>query len=295
MRNYSVYAKGPLNESSSMKHAVFFIHGGPGLNSFAENAILGPLLAKEGSQAYFWNEPSSLRPNGKFSSRPRNFQTWLAALEDEFSSFSAEHGKIHIVAHSFGAHGAVYLSHKFSNQIAQITLVAPGLETYECQKNVSRLCIEDFKISAPEKAKLLERYLLQSRTVFDQFMAQAFQLALQNEKLMTHYWVDRAKMLAWAVHLGSAEAQMDIESLFGIPSTFDTGHLDPDKHPVSAIPVLILFAEIDPVITRQKETALARILFQDMREVTILRTSHFLHLEQPEEFVQSISKDFRIT
>ena len=42
-----------------------FLHGGPGFNSFAEQAILGPIFHSYGREIVFWNEPSRLRPGGE--------------------------------------------------------------------------------------------------------------------------------------------------------------------------------------------------------------------------------------
>ena len=35
-----------------------FLHGGPGFNSFAEQAILRPLIVSAGHDIVCWNEPS---------------------------------------------------------------------------------------------------------------------------------------------------------------------------------------------------------------------------------------------
>lgn len=49
---------------TSLLHAktIVFLNGGPGFNSEAERKILTPYFDSKGHEAFFWNEPSQLRP-----------------------------------------------------------------------------------------------------------------------------------------------------------------------------------------------------------------------------------------
>lgn len=278
-----------------MSYFAFFIHGGPGLNSFPEASLLGPVLEKRRIQTVFWNEPSAHRPTRRWALERPSFPIWMKALETEFLEASETHGeKLQLIAHSFGAIGAAKLALAFPDRVAGLTMVSPALCSHEAQKNIVGLAIADFAgISSVKEAEL--RHLAESsRSSYDPPMRAALALAMTDPDLFTHYWKDPQGLLEWSRRMAAPEWKVDLASFDGVLSTLELGELrEQPLPPRSAIPVLLAMGTHDPVINSSCEESLARNIFMNMRRINFNESKHFPHLEQRELFAEALSRKFK--
>src|SRR5262245_376586 len=106
-----------------------FLHGGPGFNSFAEQAMLGWLFQVAGQTIVFWNEPSRLRPEGEPFEAERAFERWLASAERSVLS-AAESGPVHVITHSASVHAGLEISRRHPSRVASLVLVAPAADLF---------------------------------------------------------------------------------------------------------------------------------------------------------------------
>jgi pimeloyl-ACP methyl ester carboxylesterase len=93
-----------------------FLHGGPGLSAIGERIVYGESLPIS-----WWDQPHAVAA----ASRP-----FLALLDaaSEKALAVAEGGKVHLIAHSFGAVLAHRLSLRMPERIASLTLLAPAAD-----------------------------------------------------------------------------------------------------------------------------------------------------------------------
>ena len=266
-----------------------FLHGGPGFNSFAEQAILGPVVQARGHEIAFWNEPSGLRPEGDPFEVDGAFERWLASAE-RFMLRSASSGPVHLIAHSCSVHAAIEIARRHPASLAGLVLVAPGLDMFTCYTNVLRLGQEDLSDTLPAVASSLGDCLGRTRHVLDEAMREGVLLVLRDERLFTHYWADADQFRASMAAQARPDGQFDLDSFLSVLTDF--GQRGPtllSNAPVTT-PTLVLFATADRVTTaaEQRPVVQAAIPHADIRVLD--HCSHYLHLDRPDDFVDLIER-----
>lgn len=118
---------------------TLFLHGGPGLSAVAERELYGDSL-----DVYWWDQP---RFEVLFA-RP-----YQALLDDTVLQAKrlAGHGKVNLLAHSFGARLALDLAQRLPSRIGAVTLVAP---TFDVTGTLARLA-EHLSTCTRNPARLL--------------------------------------------------------------------------------------------------------------------------------------------
>ena len=71
-----------------VQQLYFYIHGGPGFNSWAEYNLFSPLFKIKGTKLFCWNEPSEKREEGDDFHAENAFQYMLNSCERSFLKFS---------------------------------------------------------------------------------------------------------------------------------------------------------------------------------------------------------------
>ncbi|MEO5970200.1 MAG: alpha/beta fold hydrolase, partial [Bdellovibrionia bacterium] len=142
------------DQDISIHNQYLFIHGGPGLNSFAEKTILGSLFSDRNVSITFWNEPSKFRPTVLLDSTDSEktpkaaFSRLLESAEKTLVEL-AQSGPVKLIGHSFGCNTATILAARNPNLVAELNLIAPAFDQLEAHRNIMRIAIEDFKLSSP--------------------------------------------------------------------------------------------------------------------------------------------------
>ena len=261
-----------------------FLHGGPGLNSFAEQAILGPLFEDAGHVVDFWNEPSTLRPRGDAFDPAHAFEHWLASAEG-FVLRSASRQPVQLIAHSIACHAAMEIARRHPHRLANLVLVAPAADPFAAFRNVLRLAVQDLETAKPEIASVIASCLFRTRALLDAPMCEGMMNVLHDEMLFTHYWVDEGWMQASAAAQARPEAQFDVNAFFAVLTDFSQRSADVLSTGAVTLPTLSLFGAADPVTSFGEQREAIRAAVPEARIEVLDGCSHYLHLERPHQFV----------
>jgi pimeloyl-ACP methyl ester carboxylesterase len=269
---------------------LFFVHGGPGLNSFAERCLLEPELLRRGIRTTFWDEPSILRPTQNQAMIEPSYQAWIKALEEEFIDFidgiedPANEGLI-LMAHSFGVFGALRLLERYEDTIQWLCLVSPSLWMVEAQKNIFECAAKDYESISNESSELLRKLARKTKGVFDPPSREAFDLALRDPQLFSHYFESDQRQLEWMECLSNPAFSFDERSFNGVLESFADESQQLKKREV---PIIVVFGEQDPIVSRKLEIETAREMTTKLYPLIIDSARHFPHLERIEVFLDKL-------
>lgn len=266
---------------------LLFVHGGPGLSSAAEEALLKPAFEAEGLGFECWNEPSHFRPEGEFFSPTRAFEAWVASVHRACAQLAFLKGPVHLVAHAFGAQAALLVAHQQPELFAGLTLVAPALDVPRLFERLEAVALEDFLKLDPVRATRLEAFLKAKRAFFDGADQQALGLAVTDPELLARCWAQPSTLVDFAQAWADRGAHLDGESFFAVCADFArTG----GRVPFVGVPTQILWGKKDPLVTGSAERPLAVQQIADLHEVVFEESAHFPHLEERERFARLVVK-----
>jgi proline iminopeptidase len=266
---------------------LVFLHGGPGFNSYAEEAMLGPLSHAAGLEMIFWNEPSRQRPDGDPFVEERAFDNWLASATN-FVVRSSAAGAVHVAAHSSTVHAALQIARDHSDRVASLILVAPSADNLTTFRNVLRIARDDFFQVNGGLSAIAGSALQRTRAVLDDAMREGLLAAVQDERLFTHYFVDGEQLQRTAAAWARPGGQFDLESFLAVLADFGRrGASLLDGARVSA-PALALFGGDDPITPMEEQLPALRRALPDARVEVVEHTSHCLHLDRPQLFVDRL-------
>lgn len=263
-----------------------FLHGGPGFNSFAEQAMLGPLFQSRGHEVAFWNEPSGLRPDGDPFAATGAFGRWFASAEQLVLRSTAS-APVHLIAHSITAHAAMEIARRHARLLSSLVLVTPGADAFVTYCSVLRLAQEDLAETKPEVASAIAETLALTRVVMDDAMREGMWNVLNDERLFTHYWADRHQMQAAMAARARPEAQFDVDSFFAVLGEWQQGAARLSSVPIT-LPTLALFGADDRVTAADEQRAALRAAAPAARIEVVDHCSHYLHLDRPQDFVDRV-------
>jgi pimeloyl-ACP methyl ester carboxylesterase len=263
-----------------------FLHGSPGFNSFAEQAILGPVFLSRGHQIEFWTEPSRLRPNGAPFEAEAAYERLIASITCMLEAGSD--GPVVVIAHSFTNQAARFVLSRHPAQVAGLVLVAPAADAFVTYANVLRLAHQELLEDAPQVAAALWACLARTRQLMDVHMREGLHLALQAPRLLTHYWADPGQYRVSVAALDRPDGQFDVESFFAV---LDDYAARPARwQPVDPItcPVLAVFGDHDPVTRRDEQWPAVKATLPQAELEQFADSGHYLHLDRPERFADRV-------
>ena len=263
-----------------------FLHGGPGFNSFAEQAMLGPLFLSGGHEIAFWNEPSALRPGGDSFEATGALRRWLSSAEQMVLGAAAS-SPVHLIAHSITAHAALEIARRHASRLSSLVLVTPGADAFLTYCSVLRLAREDLADTKPEIASALADTLARTRVVMDDAMREGMWNVLNDERLFTHYWADAHQMQAAIAARSRPDAQFDVDSFFAVLGEWQQGAAHLSSAPIT-LPTLALFGAADRVTAAGEQLAALRAAVPVARVEVVENCSHYLHLDRPQHFVDIV-------
>ncbi len=262
-----------------------FIPGGPGLNSFPEQNLLKEIFLANGMEGVFWNEPSDLREGADVFHTEQAFTRWKQSLQDQVNKFDE---KVIIIASSFGALGCLHCLDDIESKIEKIVFISPAIFLQEVYSKMMKLASEDFKsLGHTENHALLEAYLHDTQSLYDEPMKAGLELTFQDPKLFLHYWRDHNKLASWAKLLEPPEYQLDFKSQdavlselkkipFPLTTTYPNLKLD------------ICVGADDPVYLKEKNEQLLSKHFPNITYHLFKESAHFPHIEEKNKFIQVI-------
>lgn len=264
-----------------------FLHGGPGFNSFAEQAMLGPLFHAAGHTIVFWNEPSRLRPDGDPFEAEGAFARWLASAERSVLS-AARSRPVHVITHSVAVHAGLEISRRHPSRVASLVLVAPAADVFTTYTNVLRLAQDDLTAVKPDIASVIAECLTRTRAVLDAAMREGMMNVLQDDQLFRHYWADLQQFEASLAAQSKPGGQFDAESFFAVLTDFCERRVALFSDARITVPTLVLFGARDRITPfEQQRDAIEAVVSGACIEV-IDGCSHYVHLDRPQHFVDLV-------
>jgi len=269
------------------KKNILFLHGGPGLNSSPEKKLLTPGFSKRELHVHYWNEPSLLRPHEGPYLKDHPYTGWIRSAEKMLLAIAEETGPVHMIGHSFAVNPIMDLLSKHSNLVSKISLIAPGFDLHTCHRNIVQIAIKDYEEDTSIVADELRKLLTQTRYMFDPPMTEALKLALQDPKLLKHYWSRPEQMIASLETMQSSEMQPDFPAFFEVLTEMSVRIRAGIHYPKNLkIPVQVAFGSADPVVLRNAEEPTVLDIFPTAEIKIFENCSHYLHLDEPEKFIE---------
>jgi proline iminopeptidase len=274
---------------NSNENPILFLHGGPGLNSYAESELLGPALQARNRRAEFWNEPSRRQGYGPAFRTERAFRNQVESVCQEIDRLSLESGgrKVDVIAHSFACNVIWDALETASAKVGRLILVTPGLSANALFRRIMKLAAADFKSPRPEASRHLEELSTKSQSFNDSAMQEGLLLAGEDAALFTHYWKNKPQMEAFFGVWGRRGASLDVESFQCVLADF-AAHLPERDRLARAYPTLdvsVVFGAHDPIVSEQEELGLLNRAFPQAKVTRFESSGHFPHLEELSNFV----------
>ncbi len=168
-----------------------------------------------------------------------------------------------LIGHSMGGKTAMYYSQKYPNRLEKMVVVDIGIKQYPMHHNEIIKGIKSIDLSTIESRSAAEQAML---PFVDSYGVRQF-------LLKNLYWIEKGK-LAWRMNVDVLEREME-EILAPIP-TIEVW-----------TPTLFLRGAMSNYILDEDWDAIEEI-FPDATLETIENAGHWVHSEQPEEFIEKV-------
>jgi pimeloyl-ACP methyl ester carboxylesterase len=168
-----------------------------------------------------------------------------------------------LIGHSMGGKTAMYYSQKYPNRLEKMVIVDIGIKRYPMHHN-----------EIIKGIKSIDLFTIESRSAAEQAMLPFVNsYGVRQFLLKNLYWVEKGK-LAWRMNVDVLEREME-EILAPIP-TIEVW-----------TPTLFLRGTMSNYILDEDWDAIEEI-FPDATLETIENAGHWVHSEQPEEFIEKV-------
>ena len=168
-----------------------------------------------------------------------------------------------LIGHSMGGKTAMYYSQKYPNRLEKMVVVDIGIKRYPMHHNEIIKGIKSIDLSTIESRSAAEQAML---PFVDSYGVRQF-------LLKNLYWIEKGK-LAWRMNVDVLEREME-EILAPIP-TIEVW-----------TPTLFLRGAMSNYILDEDWDAIEEV-FPDATLETIENAGHWVHSEQPEEFIEKV-------
>ncbi|MGE3608370.1 MAG: alpha/beta fold hydrolase [Bacteriovoracaceae bacterium] len=258
-----------------------FIHGGPGLNSNPEKEILSHEFSTNGDTLYFWNEPS----------RTRGSQLESVTFEDSCESLKLQIlslkdlGSLTVIAHSFGAFVFNQILPEIEQYIEKIVLITPVFNLSYLDRNLIKRTALAYESIGDANSEVLKDYLgkFNPNQGFDEQRFNHILIAASYEKFNDAYWFQKDCMGAYYAHFNDLEYQFSMDNFKSIRSSCSVI----ESKNKTLIETVIFYGKHDPFILSQ-ESELIKQIYPDSNIITMESSSHYPHIEESREFLDTI-------
>ncbi|MDD0851851.1 alpha/beta hydrolase [Halobacteriovorax sp. GB3] len=248
---------------------LLFIHGGPGLNSHADERMIESKFRSNDLRITFWNEPSEIRDEVKEVS----FDIAIESLVKEFQQFQ---NPPVLIAHSFGAQYALALIKKLGLKNQKVIYICPDLEPLNTDLNIIKLAKDHFEREDKDKYDQLQQLTQSFTRSFDEIRIQALGIVGTYQELFLNYWVNKDVMAAYYSFL-TDEYSFNINSYLAIRASAPLELIENFDEKNS----LVLYSIHDPIIN----------LNRNLDFKLIKESGHYPHIEAPDQIIE-ITKIF---
>lgn len=263
---------------------MFYYHGGPGLNSNPEKALLAETFLSFGWDVEFWNEPSSLRPDGPVWRDTDAYANYLSRAE-EFLLQGNDSGKVGLIGHSFGCHAIRYLSKKYPERLRVCVFISSALSLADADRNIFNFTLEDFRRSHDPRWKELAEVSRRYKGEFDNYARRAFELVLENQHLFDHYWRDGESKKLFLQHFSDPKYAVDAAGFFAVRSSWYNVPLEK-----CGVPAIAMFGRHDAVISVASEIALLKKNYAALSVYHLENSGHYPHVEEKDATLKVLQR-----
>ena len=259
---------------------IFWTHGGPGFNARPETHLLKNRFIENNFDVHFWNHPSKQRGDDTED----NWQSYIDHLENDFLRYCAKCGPCTLVAHSFGAKVSLHLIDKYPELINSIVWISGNTYFLNTLKNIFRFIAQDYKAQGlfAKSQKLIDVLSMEESTHAD--FLEKIGLVLENENFNQYYWTNKVAMSSYYPFF-TEEWAIDMNCFMGVVTSMPI-NIDPCQ---IDIPTLACYGKDEVVINNSFEQNVVKSLFKNHKIVTFDDCSHFLHIENLNEFLKLLS------
>ncbi len=250
---------------------TIFVHGGPGLNSVADEAMVGDLFRLNGIDVYFWNEPKRYVTDSPYSE--------LCDSLVEFINLSE--GQVNVIGHSAGCGFLISVLDRIKKKVSKICFLSPAVDTLYSGSRIIDIALEIYSKTDTSKYNKLTSMVKDVSDVFDEnrknailfsfgcnYFPQNF-IALENFEKYFGYLV--------------GENEFNLDNHFAVIE--DIPKYSPKEK--FEIPVICFLGERDPVFELAKSKEHVSMAFSNIDFVTISDCSHYPHIENTDKFFAS--------
>lgn len=261
-------------------NAIFF-HAGPGLNPEAERQLIGGTLRSAGVNVAFWEEPSRLRPEGRFPAGG-GWKTYIASAE-AYLLEQTENGPAALIGHSFGAQAALRLASSHRDRVSGVVLIAPTLDLVMADRLMLGVARRDFEADGDSRGEELAELIERVDPTYDESAARAFQLALGDAKLFDSYFCDKEAASEYLSKMFAPGYGLDFDEYMEVRRSIDFTPPAPVEQPLLAI-----FGDSDPILPLQATLQMLRSIAGRPTVVEYANAGHCPHVEHRARFAADV-------
>jgi pimeloyl-ACP methyl ester carboxylesterase len=272
---YSVYR----NQVKPGQPYTIFLHGGPGLNNFAERKLLGPYLNQHLNFLWF-----DLLGCHESPAKSDAVLTWDKQVDDIFSIVSRyAEGPVNIVSHCIGSQVGHSFVRKYPASVNKLVFISPNQQVPATFKGIISLAENEgrLKLSDTDKAQLQKFINLPDSDFVAEDVNTFLKFAMQAEGLFDLYWHNHKMQEKYFAE--TAQAPLN-------PTTFVAMQMDffkePAKDPLfystglgGRIPILLLQGEHDRITPWQQNGKLLAENHSATQVEFIPEAAHWPHFE----------------
>ncbi|MCT4643148.1 MAG: alpha/beta hydrolase [Bacteriovoracaceae bacterium] len=268
---------------NSWAKSYIYLHGGPGMNSNPEFNIIKNKIELNGDKIFFWNEPSSLRPQGDTYSDAFAFEASVKSALNFTSEVVSKNDlvKVSFIAHSYGSIIAANMINSLEIEVEDIIFISPALNYLPAFKNILNLAVGDFSKEDKAKALELKNLIGLMGNTFDDNWLKAFSIALTDKVLMTHYFTNTDSFLNYFQYF-VGQFQFDVPAFFGVLKTMPQQSYTRLNYTGKA---KLIFGKQDPVSKVSEQLEVSTKIFKDVEVDIFDRAGHFAHIERLDKFL----------
>lgn len=253
-------------------HKLLFFHGGPGLNSHAEEKTLTQLYKDNGLELHCWNEPSVLRNSLSDS----NHRTRHEQLLDSAASFLEAHysgTSVTLVGHSMGAQTVTWLAQQYPEKVQQIAFIGGCFNVPTVDQRLFQMIANENSECGSQMQEVMRQYV----PAFDDNTIRGWNIALSNPNLFNYYWHDQEKQQAYFSHYEDEGFGFDLDNFIEIRRNFHKLIL-----PSSNTKTTIIYGTQEKILDYKNETAFIQQHFLNSSVFEIENAAHYPHIEEAE-------------
>ncbi len=273
-----------ITSSTLQAKTIIYLNGGPGLNSQPERHLLAPHLEKFNHEAFFWDEPSELRPGNETYSPEKAFEQATESAQKFIYNLCHDKNnsglkcEVTLMAHSFSVHHAIRIAEKLPTVIKELILISPALNIKDADNNIFKIAVKGLADEGHTAASAeLAEMLPSIEEAFDQKKIHAFMLASQYSALFINYWGDMNLMQQYFSFIKD-EYSFDAKGMFAVRASMPKVNEFPET-PIT-IPTKVYFGELDPISLPEQQIKVLRKYFTALDVHILAGAKHYSHLER---------------